>query len=58
MKWPKTKQTENEGVLHVQSVVNEQGSIFRPVHGETDVDRFRVDDAIANEPAGDRGIFR
>ena len=37
MKWPRTKQTANAGVLFVQSVVNSHGSIFHPVHQESDV---------------------
>ena len=37
MKWNRTRQTENEGVLYVQGVVNDHGSIFRPVHQESDV---------------------
>lgn len=37
MKWPKTQQTATAGVLFVESVVNAHGSIFRPVHQETDV---------------------
>lgn len=37
MKWPKTQQTANAGVVFVESVVNAHGSIYRPVHQETDV---------------------
>jgi hypothetical protein len=37
MKWPKTKQTANAGVLYVETVVNNHGSIFRRVHQEEDV---------------------
>ena len=37
MKWTKKNQTAIEGVLHVASVVNDHGSVFRPVHQETDV---------------------
>lgn len=37
MRWPRTQQTANAGVLHVETVVNTHGSIFRPVHQETDV---------------------
>jgi len=37
MKWKKTQQTANAGVVFVESVVNAHGSIYRPVHQETDV---------------------
>lgn len=37
MKWPKTKQTANAGVLFVETVVNEHGSIFHPIHQENDI---------------------
>lgn len=37
MRWPQTKRTANEGVIHVESVVNDHGSIFRSVPQETDV---------------------
>lgn len=37
MKWPRKNCTANQGVLYVERVVNEHGSIFRPVHQETDV---------------------
>jgi hypothetical protein len=37
MKWTKKNQTATEGVLHVASVVNDHGSVFRPVHQETDL---------------------
>jgi len=37
MKWPRTQQTGTAGLLFVQEVVNGHGSIFRPVHQETDV---------------------
>ena len=37
MKWTKTQKTANAGVLFVQAVVNEHGSIYRPVHQETDI---------------------
>lgn len=37
MKWPKTKQTSNAGVLYIESVVNMHGSIFRRVHQEDDI---------------------
>ena len=37
MKWPKKNRTATEGLLYVESVVNDHGSIFRPVHQETDV---------------------
>lgn len=37
MKWSKSKQTANAGVLFVESVVNEYGSIFHPVHQENDI---------------------
>ena len=37
MKWPKSKQTANAGVLFVESVVNDHGSIFHPIHQENDI---------------------
>ncbi len=37
MKWKKKNRTANEGILFVENVVNDHGSIFRPVHQETDV---------------------
>lgn len=37
MKWQKSKQTANRGVLFVENTVNNQGSIFRRVHQEEDV---------------------
>lgn len=37
MKWPKSKLVENEGVQYIARIVNEHGSIFRPVHLEDDV---------------------
>lgn len=37
MKWPKSKQTANAGVLFVETVVNQHGSIFHPVHQENDI---------------------
>jgi hypothetical protein len=37
MKWPRIQQTAKEGVTIVESVVNAHGSIYRPVHQETDV---------------------
>lgn len=37
MRWPKTQKTANAGLLFVQAVVNEHGSIYRPVHQETDI---------------------
>lgn len=35
--WPKTKQTENYGLIYVTSIVNEHGSIFREIHQEKDI---------------------
>lgn len=37
MKWPKTKITENEGLLYIKQVVNAHGSIFREIHQEEDI---------------------
>jgi len=37
MKWPYSRQTENEGLLHVQQIVNQHGSIFRKIHQEEDI---------------------
>jgi hypothetical protein len=37
MRWPKSKQTANEGVIYVETVVNAAGQIFRAVPQETDV---------------------
>lgn len=37
MKWPKSKQTASAGVLFVESVVNDHGSIFHPIHQENDI---------------------
>lgn len=37
MKWPRTKQTSTEGMLYVEKMVNDHGSIFRRVHQEEDV---------------------
>lgn len=37
MKWQKKNRTATEGVLFVETVVNEHGSIFRPIHQETDI---------------------
>jgi len=37
MKFPKSKITENKGLQYLQEIVNEQGSILRPVHQETDI---------------------
>ena len=37
MKFPRTKVIENEGLLHVQAIVNKQGSIFRLNHQESDI---------------------
>ena len=37
MKWQKKNRTANQGVLHVEGVVNDHGSIFRPIHQEDDV---------------------
>jgi hypothetical protein len=37
MKWPKTKQTANAGVIFVESAINSQGSIFHPIHQESDI---------------------
>lgn len=37
MKWDKKKKTANKGVLKLEEVVNDHGSIFRPVHEEDDV---------------------
>lgn len=37
MKWRQTKIVENKGILYVQNQVNEQGSIFRTIHQETDI---------------------
>lgn len=35
--WPKTRQTENYGLIYVTSIVNEHGSIFREIHQENDI---------------------
>ncbi len=37
MKWQKKNRTATEGMLFVATVVNDHGSIFRPVHQETDI---------------------
>jgi hypothetical protein len=37
MKWQKKNQTATKGVLFVEEIVNAHGSIFRPVHQETDI---------------------
>lgn len=37
MKWTKSQQTAIAGVTFVEEVVNKHGSIFRPVHQETDI---------------------
>jgi hypothetical protein len=37
MKWTKRQQTAVAGVAFVEEVVNAHGSIFRPIHQETDV---------------------
>lgn len=37
MKWPKTKTTENQGLLYIEQLVNEHGSIFRKIPLEEDV---------------------
>src|SRR5438552_5965373 len=37
MKHPSTAVTAKAGVLFLQQIVNEHGSIFRPVHQEDDV---------------------
>jgi hypothetical protein len=36
-KWSKTQQTANAGILFIESVINSHGSIYRPIHQETDV---------------------
>lgn len=37
MKWRQNKVTENKGILYVQDQVNQQGSIYRNIHQESDV---------------------
>jgi hypothetical protein len=37
MKWPRTKITENQGLLYIKQVVVEHGDIFREIHLEEDV---------------------
>ena len=37
MKWPRTKITENQGLLYIEQIVNETGNIFRKIHLEEDV---------------------
>ncbi len=37
MKWPKTKITENQGLLYIEQLVNEHGNIFRKTHLEEDI---------------------
>ncbi len=37
MKWPRTKITENQGLLYIEQLVNEHGHIFRKTHLEEDV---------------------
>jgi len=37
MRFEKTRTVANAGVIYVQKVVNEHGSIFRPVHQENDL---------------------
>jgi hypothetical protein len=37
IKWSDTKQTEIQGLLYVQSIVNDAGSIFNKIDGTTDI---------------------
>jgi hypothetical protein len=56
MKWLKTQQTANAGVLFVESVVNAHGSIYRPVHQETDVGIDGYIELVNTEKASGRLI--
>ncbi|MCX8793822.1 DUF4365 domain-containing protein [Vibrio parahaemolyticus] len=51
MKWKKSNQTANEGVLYVEDIVNQHGSIFRPVHEEVDVGIDGYIELVENENA-------
>ncbi len=35
-KWKSTKKTENQGIIFLESVINENGSIYRPIPGDKD----------------------
>lgn len=49
MKYKKNRVTENQGVLYVQGQVNEQGSIFRVIHQESDVGLDGIIEFVLNE---------
>ncbi|MGE0638235.1 MAG: DUF4365 domain-containing protein [Bacteroidia bacterium] len=51
MKWKKNKTTENQGILYVRNQVNEQGSIYRTVHQETDIGIDGFIELVASEEA-------
>ncbi len=54
MYWPKTKQTTNEGVLFLGSVINTEGSIFHPIHQENDVGVDGFIEFVSKEKASGR----
>jgi len=49
MKWPRSRTAENEGVLQVQQVVNQHGSIFREVHQEKDIGIDGIIEIVKNQ---------
>jgi hypothetical protein len=54
MKWPKTKITENQGLLYVEQIVNDTGNIFRKIHLEEDVGLDGVIEFVKNGEATGR----
>ncbi len=51
MQWTKKNIVANEGIIYVQQEVNKHGSIFRPVHQETDVGIDGFIEYVENENA-------
>jgi hypothetical protein len=51
MRWPKNNITANDGIIYVQQEVNNHGSIFRPVHQESDVGIDGFIEYVENENA-------
>ena len=54
MKWPKTKITENEGLLCIRQLVNEHGDIFREIHLEEDIGIDAVIEFVKDNEASGR----
>ena len=51
MKWTAKRKTEYEGVLFVHQVVNQQGSIYRPIHQEEDTGIDGIIELVEDEEA-------